>query len=295
MELRHLRYFLAVAEELNFTKAAEKLFISQPPLSRQIKDLEQEVGTPLFTRDNRNVALTEAGKFLEREVKETLHQLETALAHARKIGNNISGDYKVAYTSSTFSDAIPQLVAHLSERYPYLNIKLFEESTAQQLQALEEGRLDLGILRAGFASPKIDIQPLYRDSFSVVYNPAFRSWDPQLGLLGFAKETFVFFNKQYAPTFYSSLMHICAHYGFSPNVVHQSNNINSILELVRNGLGVSIVPSSLGTTHAHPELRFMALEDVQMFTEVVLATPRGRKSVLCEEAIAFLKQKKAES
>lgn len=133
MELRHLKYFLAVADELNFTKAAEKLFISQPPLSRQIKELENEIGAELFDRSNKKVQLTEAGKFFKKEISAQLKQLESIVIKTRKISENISGEYRIGYISSTFSDTITKLVQFLMQQYPYLNIKLYEVSTTKQI------------------------------------------------------------------------------------------------------------------------------------------------------------------
>lgn len=126
MELRHFNYFLAVAEELNFTRAAEKLFISQPPLSRQIKELEDEIGAKLFVRSNKKVTLTEAGKYFKTEITSQLQQLASIVIQTKKIAESVSGEYKIGYISSTFSDTMAKLVQFLTEHYPYLSIKLYE-------------------------------------------------------------------------------------------------------------------------------------------------------------------------
>jgi len=204
MELRHFRYFLAVAEELNFTKAAEKLFISQPPLSRQIKDLENEIGAQLFIRNNRKVILTEAGKYFKEEITSQLENLEAILLKTKKISENLSGEYRIGYISSTFSSTITKLVQFLIEKYPYINIKLYEVSTTKQIKALEQSKLDLGVIRAPIISTKVDAKLWFKDSFSLVFNNQIIKEEVK-SLRQFENKIFVFFNKNYAPTFYSYL------------------------------------------------------------------------------------------
>ncbi len=288
MELRHLRYFLKVAEELNFSKAAEKLFISQPPLSRQIKDLEQQIGAKLFNRNNKRVELTEAGKYFEKEVSQLLLTLERIKLKTNKIAANVSGEFRIAYISSTFSGVISNLIQHLSELYPYANFKLNEIRTAQQIEGLEQGKLDLGVLRAPLQSLKIDTKLWYKDGYALVYNKNLVNIKSEKDFKNFKNETFVFFNKDYAPHYHNSLLEICASYGFTPNVVHESNNINSIIQLVRNGLGISIVPESVIKNHAYKELSFKTLKDTKLFTEVLLATPKAQSSEITDAAVSFL-------
>ncbi len=285
MELRHLRYFLAVAEELNFTKASEKLFISQPPLSRQIKELENELGAKLFERNNKKVILTEAGKYFKKEIVCQLLDLESIVLKTKKISQNVNGEFRIGYISSTFSTKISELVKFLTEKYPFLRIKLFEVSTAKQIVALEQNKLDLGIIRAPLISTKIVSRLWFKDTYSLVFN---NSVNKNVHCLLDVKDTiFVFFNKDYAPIYYNSLVEICSQEGFVPNVVHESNNINSIIQLVRNGLGVSIVPSSLKYSHSCSELSFLDL-NYNFSTNVLLATPKSEESAITHSAVSFL-------
>jgi DNA-binding transcriptional LysR family regulator len=288
MEIRHLNYFLKVAEELNFSKAAEKLFISQPPLSRQIKELENELGARLFDRSNKKVNLTNAGKYFEIEIKSLLDSLDRIKLQTRKIAENVSGEFRIAYIGSTFSGIITELIKHLTEIYPYANFKLFEIGSARQIQELEQGKLDLGILRAPLQSRHINSQLWFRDSYAFVYNQKRikLTYDDELEKL--SAETFVFYNKDFAPHYHNTLIEICSLYGFIPNVVHESNNINSLIQLVRNGLGVSIVPSSLEKNHPDSDLKFWKPKRSLHFTEVLLATPVHQESVITKEAISFL-------
>lgn len=291
MELRHLRYFLMVAEELNFSKAAERLFISQPPLSRQIKELEVELKARLFNRNNKRVELTDAGKYFQDEAKKILQNLDQATLKTQKIANNVSGEFRIAYISSTLSSNISDLIQHLTKLYPFANFKLFEIGTNRQIIELEQGKLDLGILRAPVLSSKISTQRWFKDDYSLVYNKNLIQVKNDKAIESLQNATFVFFNKDYAPHYHDSLLQICSIYGFSPNVVHESNNINSIIQLVRNGLGVSIVPSRLAKNHLYEELKFMPLERIKLFTEVVLATPRGQESEIADAAKIYLMNK----
>lgn len=292
MELRHLKYFLKVAEELNFSKAAEKLFISQPPLSRQIKELEDELGTRLFNRNNKKVELTEAGKYFRNESEQILKQLEKASIQTKKIGNNISGEFRIAYISSTFSGTISNLLKQLSSKFPFVNFKLYEVGTAKQITAIEQGKIDLGILRAPVNSTKVQTRLWFNDGYALVFNKEQYKLKNDTDLHKLKDATFVFFNKDYAPNYYNSLLEICSNYGFKPNVVHESNNINSIIQLVNNGLGVSIVPASLSKSYSNENMGFIQLTNTRLFTEVLFATPVNINSEITENAIEFLTKSK---
>ncbi|GGF22826.1 LysR family transcriptional regulator [Flavobacterium limi] len=292
MELRHLKYFLAVAEELNFTKASEKLFISQPPLSRQIAELENELQAKLFIRNNKKVELTEAGKYFEKEIKDLFQHLELISVKTRKIAENVSGEFRIAYISSIYSSVISELIQFLKKQFPYVNFKLFEISTTKQIEALEKGKIDLGIIRSPIKSPKIKSQLWFKDGFSVVFNKNLINIDSEKEIPNLENETFVFFNKDYAPHYHEVLLELCAFYGFTPKVVHESNNINSIVQLVKNGLGISIVPSNIARNNQDPDLSFIELKKVNLFTDVSLITSKDDHSEITQSAVAFLLKKR---
>jgi len=288
MELRHLKYFLAVAEELNFTKASEKLFISQPPLSRQIMELEEKLQAKLFIRNNKKVELTEAGKYFEKEVTALFQNLERITIKTKKIAENISGEFRIAYISSIYSSVISDLIKHLKEQFPYVNFKLFEVSTTKQIAALEQGKIELGIIRSPVKSPKIKSQLWFQDGFSVVYNKNQIQINSEKEIPNLKDETFVFFNKDYAPHYHEILLELCAFYGFTPKVVHESNNINSIVKLVKNGLGISIVPSNIAKNNTDAEIGFIELKKVNLFTDVSLITSKEDNSEITKSAVEFL-------
>ncbi|MBF2707324.1 LysR family transcriptional regulator [Flavobacterium soyangense] len=291
MELRHLKYFLKLAEELSFIRAAEKLFISQPPLSRQIKELEIEIGAQLFERNNKRVALTEAGKFYEKEMREVFRNIERINIKTKQISENQSGEFRIAYVSSTFSGDISTLIQFLSKEYPFVNFRLYEVPTVKQIKALEEFKIDLGIIRAPLNSHKIAAQLWFKDSFSLVFNKNLYPIQSEQEIKNLDETTFVFFNKDYSPQYYNNLLEICAHFGFVPKVVHESNNISSIIQLVKNGLGVSIVPTNILKSHNYPEIGYIEIKSVNLFTDILLVTPREHQSEIAQKAIDFLIKK----
>ncbi|SEN97800.1 DNA-binding transcriptional regulator, LysR family [Flavobacterium sp. CF108] len=291
MELRHLKYFLAVAEELNFTKASEKLFISQPPLSRQIIELEEELQAKLFIRNNKKVELTEAGKYFEKEAKALFQNLERVSLKTKKIAENVSGEFRIAYISSIYSAVISDLIKHLKIQFPYVNFKLFEVSTTKQIDALEQGKIEMGIIRSPIKSPKIKSHLWFQDGFSIVFNKNDIQLKSEKEILNLKEETFVFFNKDYAPHYHEVLLELCAFYGFTPKIIHEANNINSIVQLVKNGLGISIVPINIAKNNQDPEIGFIELKKVNLRTDVSIITSKEDDSEIIKTAVDFLLKK----
>jgi len=142
MELRHLLYFKTVAEVLHFTKAAEKLHISQPPLTRQIKELENELGVQLFVRNNKRVALTEAGRYFLEASESLIRQLERSKQLVRQIHESVSGEFRIGYISSTPQVFLAHILQELKAKFPLLKTRLYELATVKQIKALEEGKVD---------------------------------------------------------------------------------------------------------------------------------------------------------
>ncbi|MGM9478515.1 LysR substrate-binding domain-containing protein [Pedobacter sp. GSP4] len=294
MELRHLLYFKTVAEELHFTKAATKLFISQPPLSRQIKELEEELEIKLFERSNKHVALTHAGKYFKNEVDEMFAKLEESKAVARKIHAGVSGELKIGYISSVYQTQLAEILKLMQKEFPYLKTSLFEVPTLTQIKELEQGTLDAGILRAPVLSEKLTVHSLFFDPFVVVVPQTVEKFNDKDDLAGFLKKSpFIFFNKDFAPQYNQKLIEICQRMGFSPDITHEANNVHSILQLVEAGLGVSILPLSLKKQYAQLKLSFIALNDIPVNTEVVLAFKEMNKNPALEWFIKHYTQLKA--
>lgn len=266
MEIRHLTYFKTLAEELHFRKAAEKLFISQPPLSRQIKDLEEELGVTLFLRNNKRVALTEAGKHFLVQVNGILNNIEHSKNSTRQIHNNVSGSFRLGYISSTDKTILAKLLKKIALQYPLLHVHLFETSSQKQLLALENGKLDLGILRAPIYAEKLVTISLREEPLCIVAPKNFIFNKQNL-----AQANYICFNQQYASAYYDLVIQTCNNLGFNPNIVHQSNSMHSILELVAQGIGLAIVPQSVTQTMKHLKIKTMHLQQKIAKTESILA------------------------
>jgi len=279
MEIRHLQYFKAVAEELHFRKAAAKLFISQPPLSRQIKELEGELGVSLFSRDNKRVALTDAGKYFKIEVDAILAKLEESKNIVKQIHSAESGEFKIGYISSVYQTYLAEVLKQMHQLYPYIKTSLYEVPTLTQVLDLEQGRLDVGILRAPVHSSMLTIKSLFFDPFIIVMPATGQKFKNRGELVDFIKSNpFIFFNKEFAPQYHDKLLEICERMGFNPDITHEANNVHSILQLVEAGLGISILPASLKQQYAGLKLDFFEMEDIPVNTEVVLAYKSSNKS-----------------
>lgn len=276
MELRHLHYFKTVAEELHFRNAANKLFISQPPLSRQIRELEEELGVLLFHRTNKRVTLTDAGIYFKKEVDEMFSKLKETKSRVLQIHQSISGEFKIGYISSTYHPLLMETLKEMRTVFPFLAIKLYELPTREQVNALEEGQLDIGIMRAPISSVQLQVSTLFHDPF-IVAVPKENSAPSIKENLGFwlAENPFIFFNRDYAPLYHQKLLEICHRLGFEPQISHEANNVHSILRLVESGAGVSILPHSLKEHYRYLEVDYIELDHLPIYTEVVMAHKTG--------------------
>ncbi len=268
MELRHLHYFKAVAEELNYRKAAESLFISQPGLSRQIKQLEETLGVQLFFRDKKKVSLTAAGAYLKQEVDFVLNHLAFTRSQLRLIESGKVGELRIGFLGSASNQVLPDLLSRLNELQPLITTSLEELSNTAQVEMIERDRLDLGFVRLSSVPGKLEKKMVLRDSFSVVVPEAH-----QLVPAGFrsisqlSEESFILFSSDYSNYYYDQIIGICRDSGFFPRIRHKSVHALTIFKLVESGLGVAIVPSSLKEGYGL-NVRFMEIPSISQFTEL---------------------------
>ncbi|WP_086476588.1 LysR family transcriptional regulator [Arenibacter amylolyticus] len=246
IEIRHFKYFLAVAEELHYRKAAEKLNISQPGLSRQIKQMEEILEVELFVRSKKNVALTAAGEYLRGEVEFILNHLEVAKKQLKYVDQGKSGEVRIGFLGSAMQEVIPKLLLKLKHSFPGIRTSLEELSNNAQLNALLKDRLDMGFVRLSRVPDGFNLRPIYEDTFSVVL-PAAHPLSVQdfKGMGQLSEENFILFSQDYSPLYYDTIMSICEDAGFTPKVSHKSVHAQTIFKLVENNLGVAIVPTSL--------------------------------------------------
>lgn len=273
VELRHLYYFKTVAEELHFRRAAERLYIAQPGLSRQIKYLEEHFGTSLFLRNKRRVELTSAGRCLLQEVNLVFDQLHHLEKKMERIASGKSMTLKVGFIGSAIQAVLPDLLLHLNQEQPEIDISLNELSTSLQLDLLEKFELDIGFVRMGDTPLGMESVPVLQETFSLVVPK--RTGNDQRRLTDFSASPFILFSKEYSGAYYDLVMSIFTDHHFQPKVALKTVNALSIFTLVSRGLGVAIVPSSLRKGY-HAAVDFIELSDIpQRTTLSVLWDPRN--------------------
>ncbi|HTQ69872.1 MAG TPA: LysR family transcriptional regulator [Acidocella sp.] len=248
MDLRHLRYFVAVAEELHFTRAAERLGIKQPPLSLQIRQLEEELGTPLFHRLTRGVELTEAGALLLEEAQLILAHVERVKAGIQSRARGETGRIRLGFAGATyFQPRVLGLIQAYRKLYPDVLLTPEQSNTPHLIDALHNGALDVAFVRPPVLDGEgIALHPLAEEPMRLVL-PAQHphAGSPSLQLAALARETFILFPRAIGPGLYDSIIAGCQRAGFSPVLGQEAPQISSIVHLVAAGFGISIVPQSL--------------------------------------------------
>lgn len=245
MELRHLKYFLKLSEELHFGRAASKLFIAQPPLSRQIKELEEDLGVKLFNRTKRSVELTPAGTYLQGEVRNLFYQVDNIREQVKSIGDGINGQLKIGYVGAAMHSILPGILSKMNKNYPNIKTLLFELGNEDQKKALLSGQLDVGFVRMPILHDNLISQKIYEESFSIIIPHTHKLANKKkIDLKEFAEEQFISFARTCGKGMTDSIVSMCNKAGFTPNVTHETSQINTIVRLVESGIGYSIVPSS---------------------------------------------------
>jgi DNA-binding transcriptional LysR family regulator len=245
MELRHLRYFVTVADELHFGRAAARLGIAQPPLSRQIQKLEAELGFPLFDRSRRRVELSSAGAVLLAHARSVLESVETAVREARRTHAGERGRVAVGYPSSLAYTGLVGLLRAFRAAFPDVELTVRELPLAGQIEAIKARQLDVGFVRGPLADELLTAECVRREPL-VVALPADHALATEgpLSLATLAAEPFVFFPRPRAPAFFDLLIALCEKAGFTPRILQEAPQVD-VLSLVAAGFGISILPASV--------------------------------------------------
>lgn len=246
IELRHLRYFLAVAEELHFGRAAERLHMAQPPLSQQIRQLEAELGFKLFHRTRRQVELTAAGQSFLEDCQAILQRLDRAIQRGQQANRGELGQLSIGFVSSATYNVLPQILREMRTALPEVTLKLRELTTDQQLAALKSGRLDVGFVRPPVEESGFEELTVWREPLAIAL-PATHplAANPEIPLRSLTHEPFILFPRPLAPGLYDHIISLCQQAEFSPNVVQEAVQMQTIISLVVAEIGVAIVPASL--------------------------------------------------
>lgn len=275
MELRHLRYFIAVAEELHFGRAAKRLHLAQPPLSQQIRDLEKELGIPLFLRTSRHVELTAHGRLFLPEARTIIAQVKRAKEKMEASQRGEFGALSIGFVTSAIYSVLTPALREFHERFPEVELSCHEMPTQKQIEALTKGEINIGFLRAPVCDENIDTQLLLKEPLVLALPEHHPAADREgLVLEQFAAEKFIFFPRRQGPAAYDQIIATCQQAGFSPILAQEGNEMQSILGLVSAGLGVSLVPASL----RHLQRRGVVYKTLAASTamiEMSLAVRRG--------------------
>jgi DNA-binding transcriptional LysR family regulator len=290
MELRHIRYFLAVAEELNFTRAAQKIGIGQPPLSQQIRSLEEELGAPLFRRIPRGAELTNSGNAFLPEAQAILAQAERAKKVARRGARGELGSLRLGFTSSAaFTGIVQNAIRLFRQNYPNVNLSLEEQDTATLLQRLSEQTVDAAFIRPGRKNP--DGVQVYRliDEATMI---ALRSDHPlakvsALPLSALAKEPFVFFPRHAGPALFDETISACRRAGFEPIMGQEVPQITSVGNMIAAGLGVSIVPVSIANQVCVAGVKYLQILGHAPIAPISLAIRLDEQAVTVKNLVAL--------
>jgi DNA-binding transcriptional LysR family regulator len=297
MELRHLRYFIAVAEEGHITRAAERLGMQQPPLSQQIKALERELAVQLLRRKPRGVELTEAGRALLDDARAIIAHVDHAFATTRRTARGEQGRIAVGFTSSApFHPFVPRVIRAFREAFPLVSLTLDESGTTELIADLRNERVDAAFIRTPVADPMgLTVNPLLEEAMLVALpnGHARASRTPEsaaLPLAALAGETFVVYRRPSGPGLYDAIFSACHAAGFSPIVGQEAPRIVSTLNLVAAGLGIAIVPASLQRMQMDGVVYRRLAGTAQPRAPLLLATRRGDTGAVVRHFLNLVKR-----
>ena len=280
MELRQLRYFVAVAEELHFARAAARLDLAQSPLSRQIRGLELELGVQLFERSTRSVALTSAGQVLLREARLTLAQADRAVAATQQAQRGEVGELRLGFVTSAVYDVLPRLLLAYRVRFPEVEITPRHMNVNEQLAALQERRLHAGIVRAPVQGRRFATELLREDPIVLALPRAHPlATRETLQIRDLEDEHFIFLRRTSWSGFHDEVISMCRRAGFSPRITEETNDMVNLLGLVASGVGVGFAPASAHQLRSEAVV-WRPIEDATASVDVLLAWNREETSPL---------------
>lgn len=273
--LRQLRYFATVARELHFGRAARRLHMSQPPLSDQLRKLEEELGVLLLERDRRSVRLTDEGRFFLDEAERILAAVDRAVEQVGELKAGIRGTLRIAFVGSAGFVVLPTILKHFRREHPDVRLVLSEMTTAEQQYALPEGRVDVGIAREASGSAELVEVPVAPEPLVV----ALPSGHPlaaltRIPLRALAEEDFIFQPRSIGLRYHDLLLSACHEAGFSPRIVQEANQLQTHVNLVAAGMGTSLLPGSVRVLRM-PGLVYRELEAPAVESWTVLARLRS--------------------
>ncbi|KAF1054439.1 MAG: HTH-type transcriptional regulator CatM [Stenotrophomonas maltophilia] len=291
MDLKQLRYFVAVAEELHFGRAAQRLCISQPALSFDIKRLEEQLGIQLLLRNNKSVRLTNAGQVLLDEARNLLLQAEQARRLVQRCAEGALGRLRVGFINSILYGGLPQTVARFEAQNPDVEVVLTEMNSADQALALQRGQIDIGFVNQGRLPSGLRSECVLSDPLLGCLPPGHRLAERErIDLAELSEEPYILFPRHASPHFHDRIIARCVEAGFSPRIRHEAHLWQTIIAMVGLGMGVALLPRSPCLAWSNPA-RYVEIEQSGALTEIhaILAADEPPSS-----ACAFLQLLKEE-
>jgi len=293
MELRHLRYFRAVAQTLNFTRAAEQLHIAQPPLSRQIQQLEEELGVALLER-SRPLRLTEAGRFFHEQSTALLYQLQVLCESTQRIGQGHKRWIGIGFAPSTLYGVLPELIRRLRGDSGYeLELGLSEMTTVQQVEALKAGRIDVGFGRIVIEDPAVVQQVLSRDRLIAVLPAGHPLVGTTVSLSALADESFILYPGSPRPSYADHVLALFAAHGVAIRVVQWTHELQTAIGLIAAGIGITLVPESVRILHRE-DIGYCALTEADATSPIILSHRRGDATPALGQCLALIRELQAD-
>jgi DNA-binding transcriptional LysR family regulator len=294
MELRHLRYFVIVAEELHFGRAADRLQLSQPALSKQIVSLEQELGVQLLTRTKRTVQLTPAGQAFFEQAQQLLRQAEAAIQLTQRCDRGEIGELTIGFTETAVHTILPQLVREFRQNYPTVEVNLLGLATEAQVAALNQNKIDLAFLHPPIDARGIELHPILTETFLAVLpqqHPLLQ-YD-RIPLKAFANEPLIIHPRTEGPILYDGFVQVCQEAGFQPKIVKESLSLQTRVCLVATGMGITFVSSQLQFLVGH-NVVCRPLEDCPIHLKFAAAWRQNASNPTLRAFIKVLQEKISE-
>jgi DNA-binding transcriptional LysR family regulator len=286
LETADLLAVVTLADELHFGRAADRLHVSQPALTKQIQRVEAKVGGPLFVRHYRDVQATEAGRLLAGDARHLLTASAGALDLARRAARGEAGLLRVGFGIATIFDLLPDVLLRFRRAHPGVEVRLQDMSTPAQLTALVGGDIDVGFVRLPVTTPNLAVRPVLRDRLVAAMLPTTR-WNRALGLGSLAGQPFVVCARSSSASYYDHVVSVCRAAGFAPSIAQETDELYTVLALVRAGIGVGLVPAAARGMRL-PGIRFRDVGLPQAQWDIGVAWRRdGATNPLVERFVSF--------
>ncbi|ARW08542.1 LysR family transcriptional regulator [Bacillus atrophaeus] len=289
MELRHLQYFIAVAEELHFGKAALRLNMTQPPLSQQIKQLEKELGVTLLKRTKRIVQLTAAGEIFLKQCRMALTQIDQAIEMAQRTARGEHGHLVIGFVGSATYEFLPPIIREYRKMFPSVKIELQEISSHRQEEELLKGNIDIGILHPPLVHPELHTETT-KSSPCILALPKQHplALKTSISVKDLANEPIITLAKEAWPTLYTDFIKLCEEAGFVPNIVQEATEYQMVIGLVTAGIGITIVPSSARRLF-NLDVTYRSVNDFQLKAEWIIAYRKDSQNPVLRQFVDISK------